>query len=67
MRKPKNGLARARMISLYSQQDVANALGISQPYYGRLERNPESINLGMAMKLKNLFNANSIEELLDAS
>lgn len=65
MRKPRNKLALIRMKNLMSQEDVALELGISQSYYGRLERNPESIAIGMALKLKRIFNTNSIDDMLD--
>lgn len=65
MRKPKNKMAYLRLQNILSQQDVANELGISQAYYGRLERNPENINIGMAIKLKKMFKVNVIDELID--
>ncbi|MEK5469347.1 helix-turn-helix transcriptional regulator [Paenibacillus sp. FSL R7-0210] len=63
MRKPKNKLAFYRMKSIMSQEDVAKELGISQAYYGRLERNPGNINVDMAFKLKSMFMATSLDEL----
>lgn len=62
MRKPKTKLAYYRMKNFMSQDEVAKKLGISQPYYGRLERNPEDISIGMALKLKEIFNANNIDD-----
>ncbi|AOK88510.1 helix-turn-helix transcriptional regulator [Paenibacillus polymyxa] len=63
MRKPINKLAYYRLTNIMSQEDVAKELGISQAYYGRLERNPENINVGMAKKLKVIFKVNSLDDL----
>ncbi|OMD69195.1 hypothetical protein BSK48_17110 [Paenibacillus odorifer] len=63
MRKPKNKLAFYRMSNIMSQEFVAKELGISQAYYGRLERNPENINVGMALKLKVMFKVKTLDDL----
>jgi transcriptional regulator with XRE-family HTH domain len=64
MRQPKNKLAEYRMRNLLSQEDVAAKLGVSQSYYGRLERNPKNINVGMMIQLKDILNAGSIDALV---
>ncbi|MEK4185674.1 helix-turn-helix transcriptional regulator [Paenibacillus sp. FSL L8-0494] len=68
MRTPRNKLTYYRLSNIMSQEDVAQKLGISQAYYGRLERNPTNINVGMAIKLKSIFKVNTLDELFsDAS
>ncbi|MDH2330496.1 helix-turn-helix transcriptional regulator [Paenibacillus polymyxa] len=62
---PKNSIAYHRMKSLMSQDDVAKVLGLSQQYYGRLEKNPDKISLGVAKILKNIFQVETIDQLLD--
>lgn len=63
MRKPKTRLAYLRMRNILSQREVAASLGISQQYYGRLEKNPENISIGMALKLKAILKVSCIDEL----
>ncbi|MCP3810076.1 helix-turn-helix domain-containing protein [Paenibacillus sp. Lou8.1] len=65
MDKRRNNITYLRLRNILSQKDVAETLGISQVYYGRLEKNPEKISLGMASKLKTLFKVDSIDELLE--
>lgn len=68
MRTPRNKLTFYRLSNIMSQEDVARKLGISQAYYGRLERNPNNINVGMAKQLKSIFNVENMDDLFsDAS
>jgi transcriptional regulator with XRE-family HTH domain len=68
MRTPRNKLTFYRLSNIMSQHDVAQMLGISQAYYGRLERNPNNINVGMAKQLKSIFKVETLDELFsDAS
>lgn len=64
MRQPRNRLTYLRLIKFMSQKDVATKLGISAPYYCKLERNPDKIDLGMAGKLKTILGVASIDELV---
>jgi DNA-binding XRE family transcriptional regulator len=65
MRVPVNKLAEFRMRNLMSQDDVAQKLEISQAYYGRLEKKPLKMDVGMMVKLKAMFKAESIEQLIE--
>lgn len=65
MKRPKTQLGYLRLRNILSQQDVADMLGISQAYYCKLESNPEKISLGMAIELKNLFQVEKIDDLLN--
>lgn len=66
MRKPKNRLAYLRLTKVWSQYDMAKMLGISQSYYARLERNPTLMSVEMALRVKQLVNAPTIESMLEA-
>jgi len=65
MKKPSTHLAILRHNRYLSQKDVASLLGISQQYYGRLEKNPDKIDMGLAKKLKILLNVSYIDDLLE--
>lgn len=67
MIKVRNKLTYHRLRNVLSQRDVAEKLGISQAYYGRLERNPLNMKIGTAMRLKEILKVDSIEELIDYS
>lgn len=67
MKKVLNRLIYLRKSNILSQKEIAAMLGISQQYYGRLEKKPLDINLGMALKLKEIFKIKSIDEILEAS
>lgn len=59
-------MAYYRLKNILSQQETAKILGISQSYYARLENNPVIMSVEMALKIKSILNAPSIEELLEA-
>lgn len=67
MRKPRNKMAYYRMTKIWSQYDLAEMLGISQSYYAKIEKDPSNMTVEMALKIKELLNAPSIEELLEAN
>lgn len=48
-------LKEARKAARYSQQQVADELGMSRPTYARIEENPEMATIDDAKKLSNLF------------
>ena len=48
-------LKEARKKERYTQQQVADHLGISRPTYIRMEKNPGDITLDDAVKLAELF------------
>ena len=48
-------LIEARKKERYTQQQVADALGVSRPTYARMESNPGDITLDYARKLAELF------------
>ncbi|WP_303250323.1 helix-turn-helix transcriptional regulator [uncultured Slackia sp.] len=50
-------LAEARKNERYTQQEVADYLGISRPTYRKMEDNPETVTIEDAKKLAKLFNA----------
>lgn len=65
MNKPLNKLTFLRKINILSQKEVAKMLGISQQYYGRLEKNPIMLSVGMALQLKSILKLKCIDELID--
>lgn len=65
MKKPSNNIARIRFKNYLSQKEVAEMLGISQQYYGRLEKNPDKIDIGLARKLKEILKLKYIDDLID--
>ncbi|MBB6694372.1 helix-turn-helix transcriptional regulator [Cohnella xylanilytica] len=64
MAKPKTKIEYLRKINFLSQKEVADTLGMSQQYYGRLEKRPEKLSLGVALELKALLKVNHIDDLL---
>ncbi|MFT3949156.1 MAG: helix-turn-helix transcriptional regulator [Agriterribacter sp.] len=52
-----------REVKGYTQEQIADVLGISQNTYSRLERNPKSLTAQQAQKLADVYKVN-IEDLL---
>lgn len=52
-----------REVNDYTQEAIANVLGISQNTYSRLERNPKNLTSEQAQKLAEFYNV-SIADLL---
>ncbi|MBX2925431.1 MAG: helix-turn-helix transcriptional regulator [Chitinophagaceae bacterium] len=52
-----------REVNGYTQESIAEVLGISQNTYSRLERDPKSLNAEQAQKLSEFYNV-SIGDLL---
>ena len=48
-------IVEARQKERYTQQQVADKLGISRPTYARMEKNPGDITFDEAKKLAELF------------
>lgn len=48
-------LVEARKNARYSQQQVAERLGISRPTYAKMEANPETVTIEDAKKLSQMF------------
>lgn len=65
MAKPKSKLEQLRRINFMSQGEVASHLGMTQNSYSKIERGERGLSLTNAIKLKKLFNANCIDELLE--
>ncbi len=55
-------LIDARKSARYSQQDVADHLGISRPTYAKMEKDPPSVTIEDAKKLAKLFGV-SVNEI----
>ena len=55
-------ITEARKQARYSQQAVADQLGISRQTYIRMEKNPEDITIGDAKTLAELYGV-SIEDI----
>lgn len=51
----------ARKNARYSQQQVADLLGVSRPTYSRMEKNPGDITIDDAEKLAKIFNVEVTE------
>lgn len=62
--KAKSKVAYLRRIKFLTQKQVAQELDMSQQYYCKLEKNPDNLTLGMAMKLKAIFNVDHIDDLV---
>lgn len=60
-----NKMRILRMTRKLSQKDMAGLLGITQAYYGKLERNPGNISLDVAVKIKKIFGIEHVDELMD--
>lgn len=67
MRQPRNKMAYFRMTKIWSQYDVAKMLGISQSYYAKIEKDPQCMSVAMALRIKGLLNAPSIEVMLEVN
>ena len=65
MAKPKSKLEYHRKINFMTQAEVAEALGITQSHYHKIERGMRGLSLDMARRLKVLFNVSCIDELLE--
>lgn len=61
-RRDDMNLADARKQARYSQQMVAEQLGISRQTYIRMEQNPEDISIGDAKTLAELYGV-SVEDI----
>ena len=59
-------LAEARKQARYSQQAVADQLGISRQTYIRMEKNPDDITISDARALAELYGV-SVEDIFFAS
>ena len=59
-------LVEARKQARYSQQNVADELGISRQTYIRMEKNPEDISINDAKVLAKMFGV-SIEDIFFTS
>ena len=59
-------LVEARKQARYSQQNVADELGISRQTYIRMEKNPEDISINDAKILAEMFGV-SIEDIFFTS
>lgn len=49
-------LRDVRLISRFTQEQVAGVLGVSTPTYAKMEKNPQDISLADAKRLSALFN-----------
>lgn len=58
-------LAEARRRARYSQQQVADQLGVSRPTYRKLEENPEIVTIADAKILVKLFDVEVSEIFFD--
>ena len=58
-------LGEARINARYSQQAVADHLGISRPTYAKMEKDPGSVTVDDAKKLSKLFEVNISEIFFD--
>lgn len=58
-------LAEARKRARYSQQQVADQLGVSRPTYRKLEENPDIITIADARILAKLFDVDVNEIFFD--
>lgn len=61
-RRDEMNLVDARKQARYSQQMVADQLGISRQTYIRMEQNPEDISIGDAKTLAELYGV-SVEDI----
>jgi len=66
VRRDDMNIAEARKQARYSQQEVADQLGISRQTYIRMEKNPEDISIGEAKTLAELYGV-SIEDIFFCS
>ena len=58
-------LVDARKKARYTQEEVANLLGISRPTYARMEKSPQDIPIKEARNLAKIFEI-SVEEIFFA-
>lgn len=65
MAKPKNKLEELRRINFLSQREVAEKLGVTQNSYSLVERGERGLTLEKAMKLKEIFQVQYIDDLFD--
>lgn len=54
-------LIEARKKERYTQQQVADYLGVSRPTYRKMEENPETVTVEDAKKLSRLFRVDIAE------
>ncbi|OME12784.1 helix-turn-helix domain-containing protein [Paenibacillus odorifer] len=60
-----NRISLLRLSKPYSQKEMAMKLGITQSYYGKLERNPGNISLEVAIKIKQILGVEHVDDLMD--
>lgn len=58
-------LVDARKKARYTQEEVANLLGISRPTYARMEKSPQDISIKEARNLAKIFEI-PVEEIFFA-
>ncbi|UOF90767.1 helix-turn-helix domain-containing protein [Fodinisporobacter ferrooxydans] len=58
-------LKKLRKRNGYSQKEIADILGISQPGYQKIENGQRRMSLETAQQLKNILGAQYIDDLLD--
>ena len=58
-------LVEARKKARYTQEEVANLLGISRPTYARMEKSPQDISIKEARSLAKIFEI-PVEEIFFA-
>lgn len=55
-----------REVNDYTQEEIANVLGISQNTYSRLERDPKNLTSEQAKKLSDFYNVSVLDLLSDS-
>ncbi|MFK7695679.1 helix-turn-helix transcriptional regulator [Paenibacillus sp. HJGM_3] len=64
MAAPKSRLEYLRKINFFSQKEVADALGMSQQFYYKIESGKARLTIDVAQKLKNLYKLDRIDDLI---
>lgn len=64
MKRKINRIRFLRITKLYSQQEMADLLGISQTYYAKLEKEPRKMKIELAEQVKAILGAEHLEDLL---
>ncbi|WP_339182912.1 helix-turn-helix transcriptional regulator [Paenibacillus sp. FSL R5-0490] len=64
MPKPSTRLEYLRKINFLSQKEVAEALGMSQQFYFKIEKGKSKLTIETADSLKDIFKLSCIDELL---
>lgn len=65
MAKPKSKMELIRRQQLLSQKEVAQQLGFSQQFLGKIESGKARLTVDVAKKLKRIYNLNCIDDLID--